>query len=57
MFCILDLLEDLEEYASAFHLWANSETKLGTPLTATALALDKNVDAIKGLVSQYNLHY
>jgi len=44
------LLEDLEEYASAFHLWANSETKLGTPLTATASALDRNVEAIKGLL-------
>eukprot|EP00112_Aurelia_sp_Birch-Aquarium-sp1_P011896 Seg25.2 transcript_id=Seg25.2/GoldUCD/mRNA.D3Y31 product="Sorting nexin-30" protein_id=Seg25.2/GoldUCD/D3Y31 len=44
------LLEDLEEYASAFHLWSNSETKLATPLSATAFALDKNVEALKSVL-------
>ncbi|XP_065070203.1 sorting nexin-7-like [Rhopilema esculentum] len=44
------LLEDLEEYASAFHLWSNSESRLGTPLTATAFALDKNVEALKSIL-------
>lgn len=53
----LDLLEDLEEYASAFHLWSNSETKLATPLSATAFALDKNVEALKSVVSFSHFGY
>eukprot|EP00794_Sanderia_malayensis_P008103 gene8103-8971_t len=44
------LLEDLEENASALHLWSDSENKLATPLKATAFAVDKNVEALKSIL-------
>jgi len=44
------LLEDFQEYVSAFRLWANSESKLTDPLTAVAKSLDMNIENLKNIL-------
>ncbi|EDO46895.1 predicted protein, partial [Nematostella vectensis] len=44
------LLEHYLEFIPIFRLWANSETKLASPLNAMADALDMNVAALKKLL-------
>ncbi|XP_032219689.2 sorting nexin-7-like [Nematostella vectensis] len=45
-----DLLEHYLEFIPIFRLWANSETKLASPLNAMADALETNVAALKKLL-------